>query len=428
MDKDNHGIASGELSPEEQALQEESAAKAAITNLKRHVKEENEREFVALVNELMKPDRSEIPEIYRNPAEHRGTVALRSPTHPLYRRLSEEEREWRNPESDHWMAEWLRGQATRDHGRMLLANEKLTGLFGRATAEEGTEGAAGAESTGTVGPLIPRPLEAIVMISRDRVAKARRFATIYQMTRQNHQIPTAASMTAAMVLESSSSAQGEPTFASVDLIARAATVKAIASKEALADSAINLVNVFAQRGGSALGVLEDNEVFKDGTGVAPHISRMTGTSYVESPAGTLTYTNMLGMYFGVPQQYRDAAVWLISANVLQLLSNVRDGMGRPIYQGLVDTPGPITDDASAVGSIFRKSVYEVPFTAGDVWFGDPAAQYAFGNRQGITTEVSMDVLFANRQVMWLITERFAGANVDSSASQYATGITVCSSA
>lgn len=430
---EDKGLPAGEKSLEERQRDEKTAASAAIENLKRHLKDENEREFVALVNELMKPDRSIVPNLYEAP-QHRGRIEVRSPTLPIYRRMSEEEREWRNPDSDYWMGQWIVGSAHRDHARMALANENLRGLFpeiyARATTAEGVAGAAGAESTGTGGALVPRPLEAIVMISRDRVAKARRFAMLYTMTRQNHQIPTAGSMTAAMVAESTSSAQGEPTFGSVDLIAKAATVKAVATKEVLADAAVNLVSIFAQRGGGALGVLEDNQVFRDGDGLGDNITRIGGTAYTEDVTNTLSYSDMLAMYFGVPQQYRDNAIWLIAADVLQGLSNVRDGNGRPIYQGLVDVPGPITDDPSAVGTIFRRRVYEVPFTAGDVWFGDPMAQYAFGQRQGITVEVSQDYLFANRQVMWLITERFAGANLDNSASQYleSGGITTYSSA
>jgi len=133
------------------------------------------------------------------------------------------------------------------------------------------------------------------------------------------------------------------------------------------------------------------------------------------------------MYYAVAQEYRDNAVWFAASNVLQILSGVRDTTGRPLYMGLTDVPGPITDDRGAIGAIFRRPVYEVPFSNGELWFGDPSAQYAFGSRQGIEVDVSEHVRFAEREVMWLITQRFAGANLDSSASQYATGITTATS-
>jgi HK97 family phage major capsid protein len=342
--------------------------------------------------------------------------------------MPEEMREWRNPDSDHYMAEWIRGLTRRDYGRMALAEEKLDGMFGRATLTEGVVVAAGAESTGTAGPYIPRPLEAVVSIARDRVAKGRRFATIIQMTRQNHQIPTAGAMTAYMVAESTSGTQGEGSAGSVDLIAKTGVVKAIVTKEVLDDSAVNVINLFAVRGGGALGVLEDNQIFKDGTtGALPtgnDIQRLSGTTFSEATSTILGFSDVVGMYFGVPQEYRDNAVWLASSNVLQLMSAEMDAAnGRPLYAGLVDAPRPMTDDRTALGTLMGRPVYQVPLTAGDIWFGDMAAQYALGVRQGIMVEVSEHVRFAEREVMFLISQRFAGANIDSSASQYAAGIT-----
>ena len=78
------------------------------------------------------------------------------------------------------------------------------------------------------------------------------------------------------------------------------------------------------------------------------------------------------------------------------------------------------------GTLLRKPVYEVPLTAGDIWFGDPS-QYAIGNRQGIEIDVSTHARFLNREVVWEITERIAGNNTDAAAAQYTTGITTASS-
>lgn len=420
------GLPTGEIPKDEQDLRGHAAIATMVQNIVQRERNSWMHEIAEVLGGLDIPDRSQVPDLGPNRKET-ASVRCSSPTEPIYRRMSAEEREWRNPDSDHWNAEWLRGHALGDHGRMLHAQAKLEGLFGRADLTEGAAGAAGALSTGTGGPLIPRPLEAVVMIARDRVAKMRRFATIYQMTRQQHTIPTAGAMTAAMAAEGTTAAQGEPTIASVALVAQKGQAKAIATKELLDDAAVNLINVFATRGGGALGVLEDNQFFRLGDGTAPNITKITGTTYNEVSSGELKYTDVLGMYFGVGQQYRDAAVWFVAANVLQLMSNVRDGQGRPIYQGLTDTPGPITDDPTAVGTVMRKRVYEVPFSNGEIWFGDPMAVYAIGQRQGIEVEVSPHVLFETDRIMWKITQRFAGNNVDTVAARYATGITSATS-
>jgi HK97 family phage major capsid protein len=412
------------VTDDERDLRGKSGLLTLVETIRRQAREEYETEMESALAELTKPDRENVPELYRGTSEHRGNIVTRSPTEPLYRRMSEEMREWRNPDSDHYMAEWLRGEASGDHSRMLQASAKLESMFPRAVMTEGIGTGLGSFASGTGASLMPRPLAAVVMVERDRVAKMRRFATIYQMTAQEHNIPTAGAMTAAMVAEDVAEvAQGEPTIAQVPLIAHTAGVQARASKNLLNDAAVNLINVIATRGGGALGILEDNEFFKDGTGTSPHVTMLTGTSYVASltTATALSYTNLLGMYHDLPQQYRDNAVFFVSSTVLGLLANVRGSDGRPIYQGIVEMPGVIGDDRTSIPTLLRKPVYEVPLTAGTIWFGDPS-QYAVGDRAGITIESSEHQLFSTRQVIWLITERIAGNNTDTAAGQFLTAI------
>lgn len=421
-------VPQGTISDEEAKLREDSAIATEISNL---IARKKDQWDIALIEELQgleKVDRSLVPEHYSDPAPHRGTIPQSNPTEPIYRHMSEELREWRNPDSDHYMAEWLKGVYHKDHGRRLEAEAKLDGMFGRADLHEGTVGASGALATGTGGSLAPRPLESVVLISRDRVAKMRRFSSLMTMTAQTHTIPTAAAMTAGMVAEGSTQGEGNPTVASVQISAMKGQVKAIVSEELLADAAANLVSALATRAGGALGVLEDNQTFRLGSGTAPNTVKIDGNAFTETTSGILPYSDVLSMYYSVPQEYRDQAIWMVAANVLQLMSNVRDGQGRPFYQGLTDVPGALTDDSGQVGAILRRPVFEVPFSDGDIWFGDPKAAYVLGTRQGITVKASEHVNFTSDEIMWKWTQRFGGINVDhTAAAEYAKGITSATS-
>jgi HK97 family phage major capsid protein len=403
-------------------------SRSIVEQFKAEARADFQRQADALLREAMKPDRSQLPELTPSGTNRHGEPVHRlgSPAEPLYRRMSEEERRWRSPEADYLFARWLRATIDRDHAVVREAEDRLGSLF-RADVSEGVAGASGAFATGTGGTLVPRPLERVVMIARDRVAKMRRFARIVPMTAQQVNLPTAASMTAAMVAEGTSGSGGEPTFSQVALVAKTGCVKAVASREMVADSDFRVVQSFVERGAGALGVLEDDECFKLGDGTGNHITKLSGTAFAEVSTGIFKYTDALLMYRSVPQVYRDRGVWLVSSDVLGMMGNVRDGQGRPFYGGMVDSPTPISDDRGAIGTLLHRPVYEVPFTSGEVWFGDPEAQYAFGDRQGIEVDVSRDVLFDTRQIMWLLTERFAGNNVDSSASQYCVGLTSASS-
>lgn len=412
--------APGDLSDKEKKKRKESGVWSLVANIvneqKKEWQDEIKRELEGFRAPVPDGDKLEVPD---------GTIRLIAPTDRIYSRMSDEEREWRNPDSDHYMAEFLRGQAWRNYGQMMTAQEKLDGMFGRTALAEG----AGAPSTGAFaagsGEFLPRPLENVVLIARDKVAKMRRWATQINMTNQVHTIPTAAAMTAYMTAEGATSTDGNPTIASVGINAQKGQVTALASNEMLADSAVNLINMWATRGGAALGALEDLQFFQTGDGTPPNISAfLAGTAYSETTANALGFVDVNAIYYTLPQVYRSNAVWLIAPNVLQLLSVLQNATsGTQFYLGLTEKPGPITDDPTAEGTLFRRPVYEVPFTPGTIWFGDPSAAFVIGTRAGLQSQVSDQVKFATDQVMWKLTQRFDGNNLDTSAGQNCTGIT-----
>lgn len=374
------------------------------------------------------PDRSQVPDFRNDRGE--SVARLYSPTERLYRSMPEEVRRIRNPDSDHWMAEFVRGVITNNVPQHREADAKLNEMFGRADTLEGAADAAGGFAGGTGGVLLPRPLENLVAIARDRVAKMARYATTYMMTAQEHNIPTGNAVTCHMVGEATSPlTQGEPTYAQVPLIARRAAAKVILGNDFLEDAAINIVNFITMRGGAALGAKEDAQFFKEGsTGVAaPNVVRLGGTAYAEISTGEFKYADAVSMYSSLQQEYRAGARWFISPSVIALLANVRDGNGRPFYQGLLERPTYLADEPGAVGVLLGHPAHEVQLTSGDIWFGDPAATYAIGRRHGIRVDVSREFLFDTFRTIFLIHQRFAGQNVDTAAAQLCSGITSATS-
>ena len=351
---------------------------------------------------------------------------LMAPTEQLYVRMSTQERQWRSPDADHWMVEWMRGQVKNNDARMSRAHAGLEQIYGRALMTEGLAGAGGAVSDGTAGELIPRPLEQVILIARDRVSKMRRFASHIVMTRQQHNVPTAAAMTAFMTTEGATATDGSPAIAQVPLIARKGQVTALMTVELMADSAINVMNMIATRGGGALGELEDDQFFADGNGTAPNVSAfLSGTAHAEDTATEFNFADAVDMYFSVNQIYRPNAVWFISGDVMKFIALLLTGAPeKQFWLDQTGSPAPITDDPTAEGTILRRPVFEVPLTPGTVWFGDPSASYTVGTRAGLTSSMSEHVKFDVDQIMWKLTQRFDGNNVDHlAAAQVAVGIT-----
>lgn len=426
--KQTHDLAP-EVEEDEKRKRRRSGLLAIVDAVVEQKEEEWTEEMARDLTERRKPDRSSVPDVYENPAENRGSLRVASPTERIYARMPADVREIRNPDSDHWMAEEIRGIAFKDHSRVFQARAQLDSMFERATTAEGAPGASGAYSDGTGGTLISRPIEALVLIARDKVSKMPRFASSFTMTKQTHSVPTAAAMTSYQTLEGGTTTQGEPTYAAVQLTAVKGAARGIVTLEQLADSDVNVVGTMTTRAGMSLGALQESQFWRVGEGTAPNISAFAaGTTYTPSATATaLDYTSVLGMYYTLSEPYLDGAAWYVEKSVLQAMSQVRDGNGRAFYQGLTERPAALDDKPRAVGAILGHPCYRVDATAGTIHFGDMNALYLVGQRQGITARMSDHVGFATGTVQFIWEQRYDGQNVDTVAVQTATGITSANS-
>jgi HK97 family phage major capsid protein len=427
MDEQTHDFVP-EVEDEEKKKRQRSGILSIVDAIVGQKEQEWTEDMATELEKWRKPDRASVPKVYEDPADHRGNLHVSSPTDRVYSRMPEEVRAIRNPDSDHWMAEELRGIAFSDRARIFQARANLGNMFGRATTTEGVAAASGAYSTGTGGTLISRPMEALVLISRDKVSKMPRFSSSFTMTKQTHTVPTAAAMTSYQTLEGGTTTQGEPTYSAVQLTATKGAARGIVTLEMLDDADVNLVGTMTTRAGMSLGALQEAQFWRTGNGTAPNISAFAaGTAYAETTSGTLDFTSVIGMYYTLSEPYVDAAAWYAEKSVLQLMMLVRDANGRAFYQGLNERPAAIDDHPGAVGTILGHPVYRVDATAGTIHFGDMNALYLVGQRQGITARMSEHVGFATGTVQFIWEQRYDGQNVDLLAVQTCTGITAANS-
>jgi len=384
-----------------------------------------------------KPNPSRIPTLVNSAGDTVITTSRAWDSSPERMRLPEEERKYRTWDGDHYMRSWLKAMQEGDYAGRVQADGKLQTIFPalyRADTLEGAATTTGAFPAGTGGVLIPRPIEALVAVALSKVAKMYRWARTYTMTSQTSQIPTAGAATAYMQGEATSPLTGgEPGLAQVVLTAYNAMGKLILGRDFLDDEAQNVIPVFVQLMGDALAELEDSEFLRLGTGTAPHPTKLTPLLFTETTSAALGFGDVVKMYADVPQRYRDNGMWLVNPTVLRLMAGVRDGNGRQLYTDMLRPPQFIGDTANAsmydgaVGTIFGKPVHEVDLTAGEIFFGDVSRAYAIGRRRGITVEASRDFLFDTRRVIWLVSERIAGNNVDTTAGLLCQGITSATS-
>jgi HK97 family phage major capsid protein len=262
------------------------------------------------------------------------------------------------------------------------------------------------------------------MIERDAVATMRRHASIYNMTRQQHNIPTAGAVASAMVLEGTIIPNVPATFSQIPLVAQKCATMVVLSQEMLADSAFNLMQVIGQRAGGSIAGTEDEQFWELGGGAAPDVSSIyLGTNYLEITTGTIAYGDLVAMLFTLKKQYRQNAAWYGNSQMLAWLSELMDGNGRPLLISSIETPAVTVDDPGQEGTILRKPVYEVPTATGVLHLADLRQGYAVGSRSGIRSTASEHAQFSADLVELKFTSRFDGNNVDSEAGQTASGIT-----
>ena len=344
----------------------------------------------------------------------------------LYATLPEDQQKWRNPKLDELARTYILASVAKDRASMEKTKREMDDYYVRAALLEGDPDASSGFADGTGAELLPLPLHGAIINARQRASVLPQLMQNFQMSSQTLRIPGGPAVTASMVSENSVATDATPDPSSILLSAKKGQVQFSASMEELEDSAFNIVSWFSERGGSALGLQRDTQICTS-NGTAPNITESlesaTITEVTEAAAGTLTFVDVMGLYFGLPKQYRRDAIWLGSSEMMQFLSTIVDANGRPIFNPGLSAPSPIGDAGPAEqGNIMGRPVYDVPLTDGGLFIGSPGF-YAFGSRMGIRIQASADAGWDNDVVKWKITERFDGSVIFGDAWRKTAGIT-----
>lgn len=384
------------------------------------------------LDELSTPDRSTVESLgignTPHPMDDTSTtiVSRNQPNDSLYARIikrTPELADWRSPDQDYWGREWLLGMAQNDSHKRVEAEDKLvkinarvgTNLIGDLDVSDPT-----AVLGGNAGHLLPQNVAALVNIAKDAVSVLPGLVMPLQLTSGTLRVPTAGAATAAMVAEGSTTSNLTPPFASEMLTPHKAQAFMKASVELIADSAFNVMSIYAQRAGTSIGALEDVQIATS-NGTAPNITEaLSGGNINEATTTVLIYEDLVTLFFALAQVYRTNAVWAANSVTLTLLSQLMDGNDHPILS-LPGAVAPTTSgvggaaEAGLIGSVFGKRVYEAPFVDGTLIFGDLGAGYGFGRRSAIVAESSTHADFASDLVQFKFTERIDGRIIDTVA-------------
>lgn len=289
------------------------------------------------------------------------------------------------------------------------------------TAEESR---AKAQTVGTIGTttnggiLVPTYLRDQLIEKQYYISPMRQVSTVINDIPASFDLPFDNALpTAAWTAEGTAIAESAATFSKKNLQPKKLAGFDSFTSESLVDTAFNgaLQDIVVNRFATAMSLAE-NAAFVSGTGTGQpwgfRSSDITPTTLATNgTAGNLAYTDLVQQYFTLPTAYRNQAVWVTSSAGVQLLDNIKDSSGRPVF-----LPGytGVSNENLVPGTLFGRPLYivdEIPTNLGtgtnetQLWFG-VFKNYVIGTRGSYRVEYGTNGTdFAQDKVSLRIIER-----------------------
>ena len=310
--------------------------------------------------------------------------------------------------------QWVRGE--------VLGNAKAARWCAENGVKSQTEG-----DNGQGGFTVPDIVSSSLIWLRNEYGVARRFSRIYPMTSDVLNVPNASTSTTTYYPgEATAITASDIAFTQVALAAKKLAILTIVSKELNEDTVIDFGATLAQDFAYGLALAEDAAAFQgDGTstygsitGIMPRIKALSGTfssiaSMVVGPSGSQTnlssftlanFQNMVGKL----QPYATNPRWYMHKNVFY--SGVADKLIALSGNSIMDIQNAYGPEPTLFG-IPISFVQNMPSATGVsktlAVLGDLSKGVAFGDRRGVTVEVSDQVKFVEDALTFKATERYA---------------------
>jgi len=310
--------------------------------------------------------------------------------------------------------QWVRGTVLGNASAAKWCNE-----HGVKSQTEGDNGAG--------GYTVPEIVSSSLIWLRNEYGIARRYSRIYPMTSDILNVPNASTSTTTYYPgEATAITASDITFTQVALTAKKLAILTIVSKELNEDTVIDFGATLAQDFAYGLALAEDAAAFQgDGTstygsitGIMPRIKALSGTfssiaSMVVGAAGSnsalssFTLANFQSMVAKL-QPYATQPRWYMHKQVFY--NGVADKLIALSGNSIMDIQNAYGPEPTLFGIpiSFVQNMPSAPAANRDmVVLGDLSKGVAFGDRRGVSVEVSDQVKFIEDALTFKATERYA---------------------
>ncbi len=256
------------------------------------------------------------------------------------------------------------------------------------------------------GYLVPVEFERTLYKARDKVDPIFALAGKITLGSLTKNVPYVASEgAAALIAEEGTYGDTDDAFGQVTFHAYKFGRICKASEELIADSAFSIEGHLAESFGRAVGKAEAG-YFWTGTGTNQPQGVLTGASVGVTTAtnNKITADEIIDLYYSVPEQYRNNAVWVFNDATIKEIRKLKDSNGNYLWvQGFGEQP------ATILGKPVHTSVNIDTIGASKVvgCFGD-LSLYKIADRSGFEFRVLDQLYAANGQVGFRGTGRTDG--------------------
>lgn len=270
---------------------------------------------------------------------------------------------------------------------------------------------------GSFGYTVPTTLATSVHEAKDKIAKIRANAFVFQMDGK-FQLPIEGTGATAYWIDSEADTditESNPTTTKKELDDNYLAVRVRVPYKLMKTSNVNITEYISRLSARAIVRAEETS-FVNGTGTSEPSGLTVATITAVPQAGaSFTYDDLVNLYYSVPEQYRQNGKWGMSTKAVKLCRKLKDNNGLPIFD--------VRDN-----TIFNKEVLEMSDIAENGGTGEDETTIFFGDFSEYWIKDGTQMLAETRtvqgrlQVDMYLYESLDGAVVNTNAFRKLTGV------
>jgi len=265
------------------------------------------------------------------------------------------------------------------------------------------------------GYTVPTELADYILTKKDKISKMRKLAFVFKLSGE-FQLPIeGVGVTAYWVAENQNITDSNPTIEKKNMHDYYLAARVLIPRKLLNTSAFNIVNYIGELCSRKLRDTEET-AFVAGDGASkPTGLRSASFSLIPQIGASFHYNDLINLFYELPEQYRQNAVFMTSSAGMKLLRKLHDLQENPIFDPRDQT-------------IFNKPVIEcsdIPANLGtgmdetEILFFDP---WYYWIKDGETMFVDTDKKIATLQTELVVAEAIDGVYTMPDAGKKLTGV------